>query len=330
MIQQNGRTATCFQGLLNELVPGQLQSWGLLDVLPLFLQGQRASKTRFVSPLEHLKLVRVPTYGTMILQNEAVQEPLIVPMHIGFFQVGAQNHATSRTLVLQAGETLTVEDAFCIQATQGGLLQEAQQRFIVLPLGLRTEALKLRGQSGYSRLWPTIDAYNRRYGITRGGHLERFLRPYFHRLMRFRHAFELLPEQVGAAYFLGGNLLGVEVGPDAAYWQDVGPILNIYSYGAAALLAERYRWQQKRQTIDLESVKNLDDLERCLSEVRQQEMLERVDLVYALSNLAWKQIPGEQKAGLQIVDLEQGEWSGQSVQDGEKLLYLSVFRDILV
>jgi len=34
---------------------------------------------------------------------------------------------------------------FCIQQAQGGLLQEAQQRFLMLPLGLRRAALEQRG-----------------------------------------------------------------------------------------------------------------------------------------------------------------------------------------
>jgi hypothetical protein len=329
MVQQNTAFATSFQGLLAGLTPGQLQSWGLLEVLPLFLNGSRKSKTHFASPSEHLKLVRVATYGTIVLKNEAKQDSLIVPMHIGFFQAGAQNHATSRALVLEAGEELTITDAFCIQASQGGFLQEAQQRFIMLPLGLRKEALAQRGKTGYARLWPGIDVYNRRYGIARGGHLERFLRPYFHRLMRFRHAIELLPGQVGAAYFVAGDLVGVEVGPDARYWQDVGPVLNIYSYGAAALLGERHRLQPQRQVVDLQGIESLDVLASRLAEARQQETSERVDLVYALSGLAWQQTAGEQRVGLQVVDLEQGEWVGQAVQDGDEKLYLSVFRDLL-
>src|SRR5713226_2670941 len=115
---------TPFQGLLAGLQAGQLQAWGLLDVLPLFPAGKRGEHTQFVSPLEHLKIVQVPSYGTLILQNTAQHGTVIAPMHIGFFQTGAQNHATSRVLILDAGKTLTANDCFCIQAAQGGLLKE--------------------------------------------------------------------------------------------------------------------------------------------------------------------------------------------------------------
>ncbi|MBE3561981.1 MAG: hypothetical protein IMW89_22575, partial [Ktedonobacteraceae bacterium] len=133
-----------FAGLLAGLTPGQLQTWSLLEVVPLFAAKERSGYAQFVSPLDHLKLIRVPRYGTLELQNVSQQGTLIAPMHIGFFQPGAQNHATSRTLLLNAGETITVQDAFCIQAAQSGLLQEAQQRFIVLPLSLRKVALAKR------------------------------------------------------------------------------------------------------------------------------------------------------------------------------------------
>ena len=328
MVIKSTTAKTPFQGLLAGLQAGQLQAWGLLDVLPLFPDAQRGKYTQFVSPLEHLKIVRVPSYGTLILENTAQHGTVIAPMHIGFFQTGAQNHATSRVLILEAGKTLTANDCFCIQAAQGGLLQEAQQRFIILPLSLRKAALAEREKNSFSRLWGEIDSHNRRYGIARGGHLERFLRPYFRRLMLFRHAFEVVPQQVGAAYFVAGNLVGVEVTPNAAYWADVGPILNIYCYGAAALLGERHQLQPERQKVDLEGLADIDDLARRLTEAREQEATERLDLVKALDGLPWS-VGTKDKAGLEVVSLEQGEWVGQMVKDGPNTVYLSVFRDVV-
>lgn len=317
-------------GLLSDVRPGQTQSWGLLDVVTLVPTETRPDYTHFVSPLQNLKLVRVPTYGTLILENEAKDGTIIAPMHIGFFQAGAQNHATSRVLILHPGKELTALDCFCIQASQGGLLQEAQQRFIILPLGLRNAALKKQGEDGFSRLWGDIDSYNRRYGIARGGHLERFLRPYFHRLMLFRHTFELVPQQVGAAYFVAGNLVGIEVTPNAAYWADVGPILNIYCYGSAALLAERHQLKPQRHTLDIEGLKGLDDLAARLADARQRDALEQIDLIEATSALNWQESEEKGANGLRVVDLAQGEWAGQMVKDGSNVAYLSLFRDVPV
>jgi hypothetical protein len=110
MTMHSKQSTLTFAGLLSDLVPGHLQSRGLLDVLALFPAPERPDYAQFVSPLEHLKVVQVPSYGTLVLRNTAPDGMVIAPMHIGFFQVGAQNHATSRVLILGTGQTLRAED----------------------------------------------------------------------------------------------------------------------------------------------------------------------------------------------------------------------------
>lgn len=321
--------AQSLAGPLTGLTTGQPQSWGLLDVVPLLPTGLAESTGQFVAPLQHLHLVRVRTYGTLELQNTANEGLLIAPMHIGFFQSGAQNHATSRVLLLPAGKRLIVEDCFCIQQSQSGYLAEAQQRFIVLPLGLRRPALLGRREEDFSRLWKDIAAFNRRYGITRGGHLERFLRPNFHRLLPLRHAFETLPRQVGAAYFVAGRLVGVEVGPDPAYWSDVGPILTMYCYGAAALQAERHKLQSARTLLNLHALTSLDELAQRLSIARQQDERAYLQELETLGRQSWRHQPEEKQQKLQVTHLVSQEWMGQSVQtDDRQIVYLSIFRDL--
>ena len=73
----------------------------------------------FACPAKNLNLVSAPSYGTVVFQNRSMDQRLNVPMHVGFFQPGAQNHATSRALVLNAGETMEVNDCFCVPAAQG-------------------------------------------------------------------------------------------------------------------------------------------------------------------------------------------------------------------
>jgi len=320
--------ADAFSGLLEGLEPGTLLSWGLLEVLGLFPAKAPADRSRFIAPLESLKLVKVPTYGTVVLRNSATHGLLLVPMHIGFFQEGAQNHATSRALLIEAGELLEAPDCFCIQQSQGGLLKEAQQRFLMLPLGLRRAAFEQRKTTGYSRLWGQIETFSRRYGISRGGHLERFLRPYFDRLVPLRHAFEAQPNQVGAAYFIGGQLAGIEVAPTPAYWQDIFPILTIYCYGPAALMAERRRWESTRHPLDLDGLRDLDDLEQRLQQTRDRERRARVDDVEAVTRAEWSYSAEEDRHGVRVLAAEHGDWQGQLVRSGEEAIYVSLFRDV--
>ena len=65
---------------------------------------------------------------------------------LGYIQDKAQNHALCRSAFIAAGQKLMFEDACCVQASQGGDLEEHEQWFFILPLQLREKALQLRGE----------------------------------------------------------------------------------------------------------------------------------------------------------------------------------------
>ncbi len=318
-----------FAGLLRGLRPGPVQTWAGLEALALF-PASAEGRSQFVPPLAHLKLDGVRTYGTLVLRNTAERGLLVAPAHVGFFQEGAQNHATCRALVLEAGETLVADDCFCIQQAQGGLLREAQGRFLTLPLGLRRTALEKRGQQGFSRLWADIDGFTRGYGVARGGHLERFLRPYFPRLQPFRHGLEALPGQVGAAYFVAGRLAGVEVAPNPAYWQEFAPLLAIYGYGPAAVRAADRGLVPPRERIDVEGLADLDDLAGRLEASRRRQQERHADAVRKhLDDLGGDWVTDEVRHGLAVQTHLGRRWAGQAVREGGALVYLTLCTDPL-
>jgi hypothetical protein len=318
--------APAFTGVLRGLRPGPVLSWGGLEALALFPLGDEP-RAGFVPPLAHLQLSGVVTYGTVRLTNTSKDGLLVAPMHVGFFQEGAQNHATARAIVLGAGETVTANDCFCVQQAQGGLLKEARQRFLMLPLGLRRRALEERGSKGCGRLWADIDGFTRRYGVARGGHLERFLRPYFARLQPYRHGLEALPGQVGAAFFIGGRLAGVEVAPNPAYWSDLAPVLAIYGYGPSALLARDRGLVPPRPPLALDGLSDLDDLAERLEESRRRQQLAFAAQVREVLDgvEGWK--VEEKRHGLAVETHLAGHWAGQRVMKNKEVVYLSYFSD---
>nr|BBH94164.1 hypothetical protein KTA_23630 [Thermogemmatispora argillosa] len=330
-VKQEAAETSPLMGLLAHLAPGPLLSWGLLEVIGLFPVSvdQEQRHARFAPPLRSLELVGSPSYGTLVLRNRATDGVLVLPMHVGFFQPGAQNHATSRVLILDAGETLTVDDCFCIQQSQSGTLRQAQQRFCMLPLGLRRAAFELQGVKDFSQLWKAIAAYSRRYGINYGGHLERWLRPSFSQLLPYRHALELQPGQVGAAFFLAGRLVGVELAPNSAYWAELMPILLIYCYGAAALLAQRQGRALARSTLDLTGLRDLDDLQRRLEEARREEQRLYLAQLCSVAELHKHARLVEVHAGLRVLSISHSEWFGQAVYADSEVVYLSLFRSEL-
>lgn len=279
------------------------------------------------SAVANLKLVNVPTYGTMVLRNESKERPMIVPMHIGFFQHGAQNHATSRVFILGAGEESRFEDCFCVQAAQGGLLQSTEQRFLMLPTGLRAAALRKQNSNEFGRLWDDIDDYTRKHGIARGGHLERLLRPNFAKLLPLRHGFESADKQCGGAYFIGGELVGIEVSPSSGYFRDLFPILSIYCFGPEALLAQRLGKSGQMFSPNIDAVSSREDIADRLKASREAHGADRHAAVQELLSRKWRMQNGEHRLGFRVSTIETEGWLGQAVYQEDELAYFSVFRE---
>ena len=151
---------------------GRPQQAGPLTVLPLF--GPDANG-KFTPPLSGIKLAGVRGYGNVELHNPGRSGVAILPLHIGYIQDQAQNHALCGSAFLGVGQKRLFEDACCVQQAQGGYLESKEQWFFILPLHLREEALRLRGQKSYGKLWPAISTLNQRLGLEARGHLEQVI-----------------------------------------------------------------------------------------------------------------------------------------------------------
>src|SRR5689334_1640209 len=150
---------------------GPVQQSGPLAVVPILGDDGDA---RFVPPLTGMKLSRVTGYGKVEMECRPGNTDGIgiVPLHIGYIQDGAQNHALCRSALLAAGQKRMFEDACCVQQSQGGYLEGRDQWFFILPLALRDAALRLRGTSNYGKLWSDIATLNTTMGKSSRGHLE--------------------------------------------------------------------------------------------------------------------------------------------------------------
>ncbi|MGP4025739.1 ARPP-1 family domain-containing protein [Actinomadura sp. 3N407] len=229
---------------LDTLVPGPLslaghrlgtpQQAGALTMVPI----SGPAHPGFTPPRTGLKLSRVTGYGRVELSNAADSGVAIVPLHIGYIQDRAQNHALCRSAFLAPGQSLLFDDACCVQESQGGYLAGADQWFFVLPLELRARALELRGVHGYSKLWDDISGLNARYGLARRGHLEQILSRKRPVLTQFRSRLEPQPGQVGALFLISGAFAGLEITPGPGYFAEMWTALVCFAYGVAAWHAE--------------------------------------------------------------------------------------------
>lgn len=300
---------------------GSPQKSGSMSVVPIFgpdLNG------KYNSPLSDLKLAQVKGYGNMELLNPSSRGVAIVPLHMGYIQDQAQNHALCRSAFIGAGQRLMFEDACCVQQAQGGYLEGREQWFFILPLQLREEALKLRGQKDYSKLWSAIATLNEAFGLEDRGHLEQIVsrqRPY---LNQFQSRFELLPNQTGALFFIEDRLAGVEIAPSAAYFQEVWMPLVCFCYGTAAMQQEKKNGPAETLVVPF-SATHISELRTELQKSRTEWQEHLKDGMAQIPSEAFEKLEEERFLELRLYTLIGNNFAGQCVEEDGHLIYASLF-----
>ncbi|NUT41373.1 MAG: hypothetical protein HOV86_15435 [Thermoactinospora sp.] len=280
----------------------------------------------FVPPRSGLKLCRVVGYGQVELYNGMPEGVAIVPLHIGYIQDAAQNHALCGSALLAAGQKRVFHDACCVQQSQGGFLSgRDDQWFFVLPVELRARALELRGRRGHAKLWDDIAELNRGYGLPSRGHLEQILSRRRAVLTQFQSRLELVPGQLGAAFFVGGRWAGLEIAPDPVYFAELWTALVCFAYGVAA-------WKREPLVApavpygatDLAGLRRELDGERAALSERVAGWLSAVPMGPV------EAVEEERYLDLRLSTLTGGHVAGQVVTDGGGLVYASLFNRLPV
>lgn len=314
--------------VLSTLLPGPLplarhhlgapQQAGALTMVPVF----GPEYPGIVPPRSGLKLSKVIGYGQVELHNGAPDGVAIVPLHVGYIQDAAQNHALCRSALLAAGEKQVFNDACCVQESQGGYLAEKDQWFFVLPVELRAGALKKRNVEGYSKLWDEIGELNRRYGLPRRGHLEQILSRKRAVLTQFQNRLEPLPGQVGALFMLGDRFAGLEIAPDPRYFAEVWMPLVCFAYGVSAWRREPPR-PAAAEPYALEGG-GTAGLRAALEHDRARRLRQ---IAGGLAPAAGPvRLQGEESLlGLRLFTVTGEHLAGQVVTDGDRLVYASLF-----
>ncbi|SFJ75521.1 ARPP-1 family domain-containing protein [Thermoflavimicrobium dichotomicum] len=252
---------------LSEYRLGLPQRSGVMTVIPIF--GPEAEGA-FSPPLIGLRLNRVVGYGNVELSNVSEEAVAVVPLHMGYIQDGAQNHALCRSALLPPGKTITMNDACCVQQSQGGYLKGKEQWFFILPLQLRSQALALRGKNDFGKLWPDISLLNERFHLPKRGHLEQIISRERGYLNQYQSRFELLSEQIGAIFFIRDELVGLEIAPTYQYFRELWMPLVCFCYGVAAMWEERINGGNEAGPPSPFEAKNLTELRAELENARSE------------------------------------------------------------
>jgi hypothetical protein len=300
---------------------GTPQKSGVMTVVPIFA-NKAGNETRYTPPLSGLKLSEVRGYGNMELSNPSENGISIVPLHMGYIQDRAQNHALCRSGFIAGGQKLMFEDACCVQAAQGGYLTESEQWFFILPLQLRYKALKLEGKKDYSKLWGAISELNNEFGLENRGHLEQILSRKRAYLNQYQSRFELIQNQTGAMFLIQDKLVGIEIAPTANYFKELWMALVCFCYGVAAMYQEK---DFKQQDLPTFKASNLKELRQELQLSRQQSHKEIGIYIQQSPQEDFKIDKEESFLNLKLKTFDGKHFAGQFVEEDSELVYASLF-----
>jgi hypothetical protein len=311
------------EDILRGCRPGRIQSVGCMQVIPLVSD---ISDDRFASPSE--AKVSTSHYGTLAFKNPT-RKTMIVPAQAAYVvKQAAQDHALPHAGIVKKGLKKSFNTAMCIEQTQGGYIHEGDHDIIILPFLLREQAHKVRNDTGYDRLWGSIDRLNKETGVghNRGGHLNVFLGHFEKQLKRFVAEFEHVPDQVGAIILVGGEIVGIERTPSHQYWLSVWPTLVRECYGSLAIY-----WAEKKgdnlvpgTRVALREAKSLADLKKALKEAGDEEYAKVKETVENIASLELDSKNESSEEGLDIEALSSTRFVGQVVKDGEAIVYGSL------
>jgi hypothetical protein len=306
---------------------GALQRSGPMAVLPIL--DDTPPTRAFAPPLSSLKLANVKGYGKVEMENRPGAGVAIVPLHIGYVQDQAQNHALCRAGFLGDGQKALFDDACCVQQAQGGYIKggDEQQWFFVLPLRLRAQALKLRGVVGCGKLWGDIASLNTRYDLPKHGHLEHLICRQRAHLTQYASRFERLPQQRGALFFIRDRFVGLEVAPTPQYFAEVWPALVCFCYGAEALYFERASTPPllPPTTPAPLTASDLSGLRDALIKRRADAQAQALDLLQPLRDAAFAVKQETSFLDLSLFTLDSDRFAGQVARDGDRMVYASIF-----
>jgi len=265
----------------------------------------------------------------MIINNESNGLGLL-PMGAGYVvRQAAQDHAACGAKVIKGKSVVKIDDAACIQQTQGGTISVGSHNMTILPLLLKEPALDKREEKSYDKLWPSISAFNAEFGLSGRGHLEYFLDKFKKQLDEFVAEFEVVKNQVGAIVLINGEVVGIERAPSYEFWKDMWKPLIRECYGSLSLLAARKDIKHTAKSrVPLKSLrkKTLEGLKEALDATDKAEIDLANEKVRRLVPKEMDVEEGEDESGLKVNTFSGQQFKGQYV-DGEDdvVVYLSAF-----
>ncbi len=239
---------TTIADILRGLKVGQLQSVGVMQMIPLLLDDEDVESEMFLTPDKcHMA---TSDYGTLTGNNTYDEEAIIVPLNYALaVKERAQDHAMTTAGIILPKSNKVYNNAKCVQPNQCGTITPGFHDFSILPMPLRETAIKMINDHEMSSLWDPFSRFNNDMGVNDtdrdgGSGLAAFLRTFEDDLDTFIAQFEPATAQMGAVILIDGRIAGIERAPSRTYWKKIWSPIIRNCYGSMSI------WYAKKKMDD--------------------------------------------------------------------------------
>jgi len=236
------------------------------------------------------------SYGEMSFRNDDSRPAIINSNTMVISDKAAQDHAMSGPGIVLSNSSKRFTNCCCIQQSQGGHLEGDDERnhYDILPIFLRKKLLSksLRKQNEFGKLWNDITEFTKCVHGRGRGHLEDFFRDQrvSEQLSEFVAEFEPTQHQIGAVILFNQRIVGIEIQPTVKHWLHYWEWFIRGCYGAD-LVRNRLLPKYVARPLD---VPLPDDLNKCLSSVKQSVLRFRSDVSDTIVNGIIPNLKGDQ------------------------------------
>lgn len=311
--------------ILKGTQPGRIQTVGYMQIIPLISD---LIDDNYAMPT--MAEVGTAGYGSMVVKNTDSEFPMILPFAAGYIvSQSAQDHATPSAKIIKGNQQIQIDNAACIQESQGGHIKKGLHKMTILPWAIKEAAIVTKDEQKYSKLWPSIKQFNTSLGLMDRGHLEDFVKKFKSDLNEFLAQFEIVHKQVGAIILMNGYVVGIERVPNYRFWKELWDPLVRECYGSLAIqYAKKFGDDPPppRTRIPLRSVgvNSLDDVRKVLEEAESKETDTVKGIVKKFISKRFTREEDETVEGLSVESISHDQFTGQVVRDSKKVVYASL------
>lgn len=299
---------------------GTPQVAGLMRVIPIL------TKTEFtaVASMEKIYVDKDMDYDTLRMTNESDSIGVIPHGLMYVISEKAQDRVVPSAHLIKGKKEINVN---CLQPSEGGYMAEGQQdrEWGILPANLKISAWQHAHEKRYDALWGDMQTFLRDVGLS-GRELIQFFREFKTELEEFVAQFEPVKNQVGAFFIMNNVLIGIEIVPNYAIWQQMWRPLVRDCYGSEAihLIKKGHAQAIFKPVLQIDKIDTFADLENQVDDLLKADADLSKDII---KDIQGEEVMAEQEQELDnftLYKMQSDSFLGQFAKHGpERIIYLS-------